>query len=528
MTQNNEPGAGGGGSSWTFIRDSDPPIIGKSGELNIYYETFYESETTFRGKITVKNPNSVYAWNGTYFSIGNIIFETSSQVGSVNNPDGGISFTQDGNIVTLSLGWQSLFPYEKEVIVDITADKAGSQTFPENFVPHYVISEDIIYPEQAALPASWSKSKSDLTSADLIENSTDYYNSPNPVISDTLILYSPPNSTQIKIGQPYSVGYPVNGRDDVRMWIPNKFMTMGLAFVQEELGINPNYLASLGTKENFAAGVVPVDPGFPGYEVIIDGETWSWPIVIGHSDGPYQVEAGNFNDLARFYPDYFPPNPAHGDYMAVSLDPMNPNWISSAIAAGLSLTVTRETLCAAVDSDYNAFMAAASDPWAEFIIITFAYNRGLGSVYKRSLFTTNRAQALASTDLCTDFDMRGFASHIPSMRAMTDAMNNDIYDTYDIYDIYDTQLSWADIESFLLELQTFFGNRVPTDEDWLEMKADIQNAFNILAAHWRGNAISFRYDFLTILRIIEEYRPEPLKPRPTGQQYYYRVKNAAP
>jgi hypothetical protein len=40
--------------------------------------------------------------------------------------------------------------------------------------------------------------------------------------------------------------------------------------------------------------------------------------------------------------------------------------------------------------------------------------------------------------------------------------------------------------------------------------------------------VSLRYDFLTLLRVARAYLPRPYNPRPTGEDWYYIVKNAIP
>jgi hypothetical protein len=57
------------------------------------------------------------------------------------------------------------------------------------------------------------------------------------------------------------------------------------------------------------------------------------------------------------------------------------------------------------------------------------------------------------------------------------------------------------------------------------MRGDVSAAFGVLAKHWGGDAISLRYDFLTLLRVIERYLPRPYVPRPTGSNWYYQVVN---
>jgi hypothetical protein len=60
------------------------------------------------------------------------------------------------------------------------------------------------------------------------------------------------------------------------------------------------------------------------------------------------------------------------------------------------------------------------------------------------------------------------------------------------------------------------------------MMADVQRASNVLAAHWDGRTVSFRYDFLTLLRVAKQYLPQPYNPRPTGSNWYSLVTNATP
>lgn len=391
---------------------------------------------------------------------------------------------------------------------------------PANFKINYVRGKDIIYPDFGSLPASWEKGKNNLTINDLINDTASYYNSTAEVIEDDFIMYKPNNSTQIQLGQVYSMDYPVNTVNGVRIWIPCKLMAMGVGFAYEIFKINPNYMTALGTKENFAAGVVDASAGYQNNPVQIDGQTYYWPIVE-HKDGPYQQEIGNFNDAIKHFADFFPENAKHEDYTSIKVDFNDSHWISSAISSAISITVTRETLNA-INVDYNNFMQQAKDPWAEFSIVTFAYNRGINAFYAKKLFTDNRTKALAADNIVDEFGMGGFASHVPTVRAITNAMNNNLDD------IYDARIEWADMEILFSELRKFYSARVISDSDWNLMQNDVKNAFDVLANKWGKNSISFRYDYLTLLRVIKEYLPKPYIPRPTGQDWYYLIKNATP
>lgn len=105
---------------------------------------------------------------------------------------------------------------------------------------------------------------------------------------------------------------------------------------------------------------------------------------------------------------------------------------------------------------------------------------------------------------------------------MTDTMNK----TTDR--IYDAALTWTDVNAFFAELRTFFANGAPSNSEWSAMLSDVQRAFNVLAQHWGGSTVSYRYDFLTLLRVAKQYFPKPYNARPTSDQWYYSVKGATP
>lgn len=488
-----------------------------SDELTFDYNTEAEDATSYVGKLVISNPNTSYTWNGSFFAVFYIQFQTSSQVTNLTSDNGAVEYRQNGSYVTVELGWQSLIDLGGSVNLTIEATKQGQQVYPEKFTVQYVRGKDIRYPDYGSLPATWYKGKLDLTSADLINDPGNYYDTTSQAVTGMFIMYEPHNTTQIQMGQVDSVPYPVNTVNGVRIWIPTRLMVMGIGVVYELFKINPNYMCALGTKENYAAGVVGPDVGNTNNPVEIDGETWYWPIVA-HPDGPYQQETGNFNDAKSFYPDFYPTDAAHDDYTKITVDFNDHNWISSAISSGISITVTREFLNA-INVGYNEFMDSAVDSWAEFSIVTYAYNRGINDFLSKKVFTDNREAALISSDIAEDFGMGGFANHVPTVRAITDAMNKALYDVYDV------QITWQDMDIFFPKLRMFYARGFPNDTEWNAMKQDVQRAFNVLASHWGGSYISFRYDFLTMIRVIKEYLPKPHNPRPTGQDWYYQVTN---
>jgi chitodextrinase len=497
-----------------------PPSASGPDQLQFTYTTTADNGATFTGHLLIGNPNSTYAWNGSFFAVRNVQFQMTSTITSINSVNGAITATASGGVVSLDLGFQSMFAMgAAPVDITFTATKAGATVLPTGFAANYVRGADIVYPQYAGLPASWAKNKANLTAADLIANSTSYYQTAVSPSSSKLIVYTPTHPTQLLLGQVFSMPTPVNAVNNLRIWIPTRFMALGLGVAYEFFKLNPNYMIGLGTKENFAAGFANASAGTTTNPTVIDGVTWFWPIVLGHPDGPYQQETGNFNDTRSVFPDWLAPAANHGDYTTVQTRD-DPTWITAGISSAISITVTREALNA-VPVNYVQFMQQARDPYAEFSSVDFAYNRGINAFYAAKIFTTNRAAALASSDIAADFGLSGFGSHVQTVRAVMDASNASS-------DIYDGQLTWADMQTFFTKLRMFYGNGVPSDADWNAMVADVQRAFNVLAVHWGNGTVSVRYDLLTLIRVAEQYLPQPRQPRPTGSDWYFQIKNAMP
>ncbi|MCX7747569.1 MAG: dockerin type I domain-containing protein [Clostridia bacterium] len=508
-------------STPTPTNSPSPTPVDEKGNLKITESKISETDTDFKYQLIIENPNTTYAWNGSYFAIWNITFETSSTLVSAKTDSGSPVTKVEGEKVTLDLGWLSFFPLGKKLTVTMDFKKAGSKVYPQKITPHYVRSEDIAYPNYEGLPSSWTKNKPDLSEKDLIANPASYYSAQVNPVNQNMIVYNPYHPTQIWIGQPKKLSHPMSTTPDIRIWIPSKFMAMGMGFNYELLKLNPNYMTAMGTKENFACGLAPEYTGANSiYKVTLDGQNYIWPIQA-HQDGPFQQETPNFNDMRDHMKDFFPGNAVHDDYTFVK-EPMKDDlkFVTAAICSGLSITVTRETLHAIPAAKFKEFISQAKDPWAEYVLIDYAYNRGLNSLLSSQALGAKRQEALNSLDVSKTLGLTGFGDHVNEIRWALIDINNDTANTYD------AQITWADMESFLTKLKVFYSQGVPSDATWTEMKNDTKRAFDILAKHWGGNYISYRYDFLTLMRVIKAYLPQPYNPRPTGDSWYYLIKGA--
>jgi hypothetical protein len=127
-------------------------------------------------------------------------------------------------------------------------------------------------------------------------------------------------------------------------------------------------------------------------------------------------------------------------------------------------------------------------------------------------------KTLSVDSVAREYGLNGFGDHVSQINGMVINMNKAVDD------LYDTDLTMSDIEMFFSAIRIFY-QRAMTDDQWNAMLDDIQVAYDILAKHWDGKHISFRYDFLTLLRVAQEHLPEPANARPTTQAWKDHVLN---
>lgn len=489
-----------------------------SGEPCVGYKILNETDSTFEWAVYIANPNKKYIWEGKEFSAWGLTFETDHQITSVSNCG---KFSVDGKKITIDLKQdERLLPYETTRVFIVKGTKK-TLTKPTNFKPN-LFRGNLSYPEYQGLPSSWEKNKTNLSINDLISNEADYY---NPVVTgntgNKLMYENPAHSTQIQIGLPKEMPVKVNGVSGLRIWLPSEYLAMGLATGTEFFGLNPNFMVGLSIKENFTCGLVPLEAGYNENLTEYDGKTWSWPIQKSHPDGPFQQEKGNFNEIKKQYPDYLPDTAEHENYVTLKTgNPDDPSYIHATMSSYMSLTMTRELLYAIPNNKFDEFIRYSKDPWVEFVLVDNAYNRGVYGLLQRNLFTTHREQAINSTDINKEFDLSGFANHIENIRNIISEMDKETEN------VYDAEITWDMMDNYFNELRLYYGRGIPTDSEWLAMKADVRKAFDILSKHWGNNTISYRYDFLTLLRVAEKYLPENKQPAPSSASWIEQINSA--
>lgn len=489
-----------------------------SGEPAVGYKVLRENDKTFEWAVYIANPNKSYIWEGKEFSAWGLTFQTDHEITSVSNCS---SYSQIGNTVTINLKQdERLLPYDTTRVFVVKGNKKGL-TKPESFKSN-LVRGNIAYPKYQGLPDSWSKNKTDLSIDDLIANKTEYYNPSVKANTGNMLMYeNPAHPTQMQIGLPKEMPVKVNGVSGLRIWIPSDYLAMGLATGTEFFGLNPNFMVGLSIKENFTCGLVPLEAGYNENLTEHDGEMWSWPIQKTHPDGPFQQEKGNFNEIKKQYPDYLPDSAQHENYVTLKTgNPDDPSYVHAALSSYMSLTMTRELLYAIPNNKFDEFIKESKDPWAEFVLVDNAYNRGVYGLLQRNLFTTHREQAINTTDINKEFNLSGFANHIENIKNIICEMDKETEN------IYDTEISWEEFENYLTQLRLYYGRGIPSDAEWTDMTNDVKRAFDLLAEHWGGDTISFRYDFLTLLRVAEKYLPKNKQPAPSSASWIEQINSA--
>jgi len=523
-------GAGGSGSDGGIYIPPNSNNQARRDYLYCEYKTLEEDDTTFKGEITIGNANTEYVWNGYSFTVWSVDFTTTSKITLVGLDEYNIvKYSQEEDTLKIDMGDNKYFPSEFRqntlVTIQVEGIKGGRYPYPARCTPDYVRG-DIVYPVYENLPRTWWKGKPSIVTDDLIVSKDDYYEKEATATKEGVFIYNPVHNTQIIIGQPDGVGYKINGFDNVIIRVPNTMMAMGLALSYEWFKFNPNYFCALGSKENDACGFVAVDDpqaGAGATIVNINGERLkSYAKFTDTSqsttDGPFQQEEVNFIALARIFPDYFTSEESHATFVSVSSTPNDPKWASAVITSALSSVSTRENLWALKDGDYSRIVFDAVDPMAELGVITYTYNRGIFGFCGTGIMGS-LDDFVKSKDTITDYGLTGVNFHVPSIRAITMAMNSETTN------VYDAELTWGEVDAFLQVVHMFYARGYPTKTEWAGMRKDVKGAFDALATHWGGNTVRYRYDFLTLLRVLKQHLKTPTVPRPTTEYWRFIAQN---
>jgi hypothetical protein len=159
--------------------------------------------------------------------------------------------------------------------------------------------------------------------------------------------------------------------------------------------------------------------------------------------------------------------------------------------------------------------AASADPYLLLKTVALGYNQGPhnGSILAMECGTSGRATAITSTNVSITNGIVGANTYAPEVTDLERRIGR-------TNTVYDWGITWGDVLCFLGDLQTNnFGNGAPSAANWTAMTNELQTAFNAMKGKSPNtlsdgttvgpNRISFRYNWLTMLRIMKKYIPQP-------------------
>lgn len=319
---------------------------------------------------------------------------------------------------------------------------------------------------------------------------------------------------------------------------------MALAMGQEYMNMDMQFMIGIAGGENFTGMVhwetMGEKAGFRTGNLLYgtgnNGKN-------GVDYGPFSIEPATIGDnVIKSYPSFFPEyptlseDPAFGgvsgaqiaqQYMETPgtgmIQPNAPELVNSVIISGLNLWFIYDLIANATDFCMLEVIREGADSLAAMKMMGKAYNKGINSAFE-SPFTDPSAKDMENiTPLLGAGGGFYVEKALKGSNPLVEAMSQSQTCGGDI-PIYDSWIDLVTLKSFFFGTQGtpsslgsgglmhHFSADIATRE---EMWNEITCTFNQLSSHWNEDtpSISYRYDFLTILRVARKYfsteRPLP-------------------
>lgn len=328
----------------------------------------------------------------------------------------------------------------------------------------------------------------------------------------------------------------------------NSMYMMALAAMQEYLNIDMQILIAKGGGENMA--------GMVNWDFDSNGPIKKLGTIYGGSGNnglsgldfsPFSVEYQTYNDYVfDAYPKFFPYGSSQpsgsvkNDYFSTTLgtnycELFSPNVVNGCFNACLYNWFTFQLGINSTDYGFAEMIKKGKDPQGPMKLALWAFNRGINTQW---LETVNDPSALTYEKLeeYPNIAQNGkdyIAKISTGLNPMIEAARNSTT-LGGTEPIYDDTISIEIIELFLFG-EGGKGNNGKrgnggllvhfnlTAEEMVQIWSDVESAFNKLkgASPYTAtypNMISYRYDFLTILRVVKQYIDVSV-PLPTTQNY---------
>lgn len=303
---------------------------------------------------------------------------------------------------------------------------------------------------------------------------------------------------------------------------------MALSTGQELFSMDKQYLMALGLKETGVGSTTP-------HKMTNQERAW----------GAFELES--FTGVSRFftYPKFYPKykdciaNAVESTVLMMCIgksydevltplfgfpysDPNKAHMMNSVVMSGLLVYQYYDMIGASPDyCGKKAFSTEAADQYVGLCAIAAHYNLGIEGGTPAAMKSID----IVSNPNACDAVPQGNSNYVGAVRSILKAFTTD-----QIRSQTDLSIPIVDKEITLDQVQTLFWGdggsaEAPGDNGLMwhfdigdaknkELWSDVAVAFNKLAAHWGGGYISYRYDWLTLLRVAKKYldleRPFPM------------------
>lgn len=302
-------------------------------------------------------------------------------------------------------------------------------------------------------------------------------------------------------------------------------LSMSASWGQEMLGFDMRVPLAIGSKESWLcvfwdssyteSGVNP-EWGYAGHDNTYGGSECE--------HNPYQITTDN--NIAQAYqsrPDYL-------DYEISMKEVYSGMQVPEESKTNIVIATT--TFYMIMSTNFYGYLSTSrahrlddfvensQDDFAELRLASYAYNQGKNRPeFDNMRFCGNRDEMLASKNLSNTHGILGGYVYSPRVIDLVRRIGT-------APDVYDWGIGWGDIEDFCADIREFhFANDIPTDAKWTEMIADMKKAFDKMKGkapteNMDADKISFRYNWLTMLRVMKSYLPNPGSRLPKGSNFF--------
>ncbi len=300
---------------------------------------------------------------------------------------------------------------------------------------------------------------------------------------------------------------------------------MALSMGQEYFSIDKQLLIATGFKESgIAAAGLPYANSIGVYGPF-HVENWTcvaravaWP----HFYPDHAVELGASPNATVFATTYMPANDFCTEYMGAPTPENGASCANAVIVGGLNYWYLYYLLGYSEDICWKNVLEGCPDPYIGIAALAPLYNMGMNSGAESPLHV-NSYQALLGNANGSNLFAVGNSNYridvVNAIKALEDASQQSLTNTN--IQLWDTFITLEDIENFFFGDGGSFtsqgkgGFMRHFDVDRQKVWDDVQAAFTKLSSHWAQSppAISYRYDFLTLLRVVKGMfdiqRPKP-------------------